>query len=152
MTCGTEGKLKGPIQSVEVTYLLHATEDPDRVSSAVNQLLSVRAEHETEVLEGHFGNKIVLVRFHLTGEDAATAVDSLASQMTAETKDYLKNSLDEIVDEHSALFLRLDKQKMVEGTLAEGSADPVRVKVKPRVFLLRGGAKEFYVRLLFGGS
>ncbi|MDA4124253.1 MAG: hypothetical protein OK438_02195 [Thaumarchaeota archaeon] len=142
--------MKGPVQSVEVSYLLHATEDPARVSAAVTWLLSREGRPETEELEGHFGNKIVRVRFHLTGEEATAAVSKLASSMPERLKAELSDRLGEMVDEHSALFIRLDKQKLVSGILAEGSLDPVRIKVKPRAFLPRGSAREFYAKLLLG--
>jgi RNA binding exosome subunit len=54
------------------------------------------------------------------------------------------------VDEHSALFLRFDKQGLVAGSLRLGSADAVRVKVKPRGFIPKGGADAFYAGLLRG--
>lgn len=140
--------MKGPVQSVEVTFLLHATEDQAKVSESVGRLLSVGAAPEVEELEGHFGNKIVRVRYHLTGAEASSAVASLAARMPAALKDELRDKVEEMVDEHSALFLRLNKQRLVEGVLEEGTEDPVRIRVKPRVFLLRGGAKEFYLGLL----
>ena len=53
------------------------------------------------------------------------------------------------LDEHSSLFLRFDKQSLVKGRVALGSADVVRVKVKPRGFMMKGAATGFY-RKLFG--
>jgi RNA binding exosome subunit len=148
--CGTRTGLKGPIQSIEVSYIVHATEDPQTLAKAVSTLLSVDAAPEEERMEGHFGNAITRVRYHLTGEDAAAALGCIAAHLPAVTKDRLKRGIWELVDEHSALYLRFDKQRLVLGTLEEGTGDPVRVRVKPRVFLLRGGAKEFYSKILFG--
>ena len=142
--------MKGPIQSIEVSYIVHATEDPQTLSKAVSTLLSVDVAPEEQRMEGHFGNAITRVRYHLTGEDAAAALRSIATRLPATTKDRLKFGIGELVDEHSALYLRFDKQRLVAGTLEDGTGDPVRVRVKPRVFLLRGGAKEFYSKILFG--
>jgi len=144
--------LKGPIQSVEVSYIVHATEDPQTLARAVSTLLSVDARPEEERMEGHFGNAITRVRYHLTGKDAARALGSIVTHLPAPTKDRLERDIGELVDEHSALYLRFDKQRLVTGTLEEGTGDSVRIKVKPRGFLLRGGAKEFYSKFLFGGS
>ncbi len=144
--------MKGPIQSVELSYLLHATEDPEKVRTAVAGLLSAVVHAETEEMEGHFGNKIARVRYHLTGSEAGTAVANLAALMPAPMKAEVSARLREMIDEHSALFLRLDKQRLVLGILEEGSLDPVRIKVKPRTFLLKGSAREFYARLLLGGA
>jgi len=144
--------LKGLVQSIEVSYILHATEDPQTLTKAISSLLSVDAVPEEERMEGHFGNAIAKVRYHFIGEDAAAALSSIAAHLPALTKDRLKCDISELMDEHSALYLRFDKQRLVEGTLKAGTADPVRIRVKPRVFLLRGGAKEFYSKILFGGS
>ena len=144
--------MKGPIQSIEVSYIVHATEDSQTLAKAVSTLLSVDALAEEEQMEGHFGNAITRVRYHLTGEDAAAALGSIAAQLPALMKERLKREMVELVDEHSVLYLRLDKQCLVVGTLEEGTSDPVRIRVKPRVFLPRGGAKEFYSKILFGGN
>jgi RNA binding exosome subunit len=143
--------LKGPIQSVEVTYLIHATEDEKKVEEAVGQVLAVKAQPVIERLEGHFGNEILSVRLHLTGDEAARALGSLVERLPKDLKAGFLANIGAFVDEHSALFLRLDKQKLVSGTLALGSGDSVRLKVKPRLFLLRGRAAEFYASLI-GGS
>ena len=144
--------MKGPIQSIEVSYIVHATEDPQTLAKAVSTLLSVDAVPEEEPMEGHFGNAITRVRYHLTGKDAAAALGNIAAHLPPLTKDRLKRGIGELVDEHFALYLRFDKQRLVVGSLEEGTGDPVRIRVKPRAFLLRGAVKEFYSKILFGGS
>lgn len=140
--------MKGPIQSVEVSYLLHATEDPGKVEAAVRDVLGVKAGPENESLEGHFGNEIVRARFHLTGEDAEAAFKGVVSRMPDGMKREIAADISAFLDEHSAFFLRLDKQRLVAGSLALSSGDSVRMKVKPRIFLLKGGARQFYLGLL----
>ena len=144
--------MKGPVQSVEVSYFVHATEDPQTLAKAVSTLLSVDTTPEEEQMEGHFGNAIIRVRYHLTGEEAAAALGNIVARLPTQMKGKLERSIEELMDEHHALYLRLDKQRLVAGTLEEGTGDPVRIKVKPRGFLLRGGAKEFYSRILSSGS
>lgn len=103
-----------------------------------------------ERLEGHFGNEILSARIRLTGEEAAKAVHTAFASLSKDLKAELVANIDEYLDEHSALFLRLDKQRLVSGILALGSRDSVRFKVKPRLFLVRGGAAEFYAKLIGG--
>ena len=138
--------MKGPIQSVEADCFVHATEDLDRVEGAVGAALSYSGAPEKEELEGHFGNKIVLLKIHLTGQDAARALSALAAKMTHEQK---VSSLEVggPIDQHSALFLRFDKQALVAGRVVPGSGDSLRVKVKPRGFV-KGRERELYSRLL----
>jgi len=142
--------MKGPIQSVEVTYLVHATENPDTLRGAVSALLGSSAEPEVEQLEGHFGNTIVKVRLHLTGDEASDAFRSVLQTIPSRLKREIVSDLASFLDEHSAFFLRLDKQRLVAGSPALGSGDAVRLKVKPRLFLVKGSAPKFYEQLIEG--
>lgn len=144
--------MKGPIQSVEVSYLLHATEDREKVDSRVMELAMIAGAPEVEEVEGHFGNRILLVKFHLTGDEAGRAFERIVGKIPPAVKAGLMRDLGSHLDEHSAFFLRLDKQRLVEGALELGTRDPVRVKVKPRGFLIKGDAAGFYSRLLAPGG
>jgi RNA binding exosome subunit len=144
--------LKGPIQSVEVTYLLHATEDHEKVNLKVSELIMAEEGPEVEEMQGHFGNRISKVRFHLTGEGAARAFEAVVAKLSQGAKSRLVAELGEHVDEHAALFFRLDKQLLMSGNLELGSSDPVRVKVKPRGFMVKGDPRDFYLGLLDGGG
>ncbi|HEV2138631.1 MAG TPA: RNA-binding domain-containing protein [Nitrososphaerales archaeon] len=140
--------MKGPIQSVEITYLIHATEDQQKVGGAVAKVLAIDAQPDVERLEGHFGNEILSVRLHIVGEQANLAFQVVVARLPKELKAGPLANIGAFIDEHSSFFLRLDKQQLVAGTLALGSGDSVRLKVKPRVFLLKGGAAEFFARII----
>ncbi len=142
--------MKLPIASVEVTYLIHATEDERKVEAAVGRLLGGAQAFERAALDGHFGNQIVRTRAHLTGDAAASAFRHLVTSLPPGVRGALARELGAYVDEHSALYLRLDKQRLVSGSPELGTTDAVRVKVKPRLHALKGGALEFYARELEG--
>lgn len=142
--------MQGPIQSVEITYLVHATEDQEKVSGAVAKLFAPLSGPELEHLEGHFGNAIIRARLHLTGEEAAKAFGNLVGSMPRGLRKRVVDDVASFLDEHSALFIRLDKQALVSGSLALGSGDSIRVKVKPRAFLVKGGAPKFYSEMMEG--
>jgi RNA binding exosome subunit len=139
--------LKAPLRSLEITYLVHATEDPEKLEGAVGSLLSGGAPSQTEEMEGHYGNAIGRVRVHITGEEAQEAFRRMVSALGREQKDEILGSLASHMDEHSALFIRFDKQALASGKLSLGPSDPVRVKVKPAPFLLGRDAAGFYARL-----
>ena len=143
-------RLKGPIQSVEVAYLVHATEDPGKMEEALSRLLGSETVPDLERLEGHFGNEILRARLHLTGDEAGQAFESLVSGIPQGVMKEVLGDLPSHLDEHSALFLRFDKQSLVSGSVALGSADAVRVKVKPRGFMMKGGAEGFFADLIGG--
>ncbi len=144
--------LKGPIQSVEVSYLVHATEDPEKLGEAVRRVLGVSSPPETEELEGHFGNKIVNTRHHLTGDSASSTLSSLVGSLSAEARSEVLRNLRLMMDEHGALYLRLDKQSFFAGKLALAQGNVVRVRVKPRLFKVRGGVEEFFRDVLGAGK
>ena len=144
-------RLTTPIQSLEVSYLMHSTEDPDKLASAVEKTLGINAAPTIEELEGHFGNRIVHVVYHLTGQAASSAFVELARGMPSSVKREVFRNIGDMLDEHSAMYLRLDRQSLVRGELALGGTEPVRVRVKPRLFLVKGGAAEFY-RGILGGT
>lgn len=143
--------MKGPIQAVEVTYLVHATEDPEKIGAAVATLLGTANRPELEELEGHYGNRISKARLHLTGEEAGRALQNAVAKMPQPVRSEILADLGSRLDEHSALFLRFDKQRLVSGSLALAAQDPIRMKVKPRAFVMKGGAASFFSQLM-GGS
>lgn len=143
--------LNRPIQSVVLGYLVHATEDQAKILKAVEGVIGQSVGPDLERLEGHFGNEILKVTIRLTGEAALTAFGAILSKMGPRLTREIAADSAPFLDEHSAMFLRFDKQALLGGSLVLGSADPVRVKIKPRGFLLRGGAPAFF-RELFQGA
>jgi RNA binding exosome subunit len=136
--------LESKIQSIEVSYLVHSTEDQQKLSRGVEGTLKMDVRGNAEELEGHHGNRIVKVSYRMTGEWASSFFANLASSLPKEAKRELSRDIEGMMDEHSTLYLRLDKQSLVSGRLALGGAESVRLRVKPKLFLLRGGAAEFY--------
>ena len=144
--------MRSPIQSLTVSYFVHSTEDPVKIQGAAEAALDTEAPGVSEELAGHHGNRILLVTVHLTGEGAASAFASLRGRLPAEVKRAIFADLESMVDEHSALYLRLDKQALVAGKLRLGGREIVRVRVKPRPFIVRGGGAEFFRRALEEGQ
>ncbi len=142
--------MKPPIVSVEVAYLIHATEDEKKVERAVARLLGGNPAFQTEALEGHFGNQIIRTKTHLTGDLAASSFRHIVAALPPHVRDAIAGELGTFVDEHSALYLRLDKQRLISGSPEIGTADSIRVKVKPRLHALQQGALEFYSKELEG--
>ena len=138
------GFVKGAVQSVEATYLVHQTEDGGRIRRYVEEALGSDGEREELEMEGHFGNRIISVKTHYVGDAAAAAFDWISSRIARPDREQLIAGLASHLDEHSALFLRLDKQKLVEGRLVLGGRETVRVKVKLRLHSLKAGATEFF--------
>jgi len=140
--------VSSPVQSVEVSYFLQMTEDEERVKRAVAVLLGRDPPVEREVLDGHFGNAIVWVRNHLTGEVAELALSEIVSHIDRTEVDAIIGDLESMIDEHNALFLRLNKQVLVmRQSAVRSSADPIRVKLKPRSSMMKGDPVAFYAAM-----
>ena len=137
--------VKSAIQSLDVSCILHETEDTDRVSAAVRELVGEETPLELEELEGHFGNSIRKLSLHLHGEEATRAFSRLTAMMPDGLRKSVAGNIDSLVDEHSSLYLRFDKQRLVKGEMAAGHDDAVRLKVKPRAFLMHGRARDFFL-------
>jgi len=145
---GTDSEL----QSIEISYIIQATEDEDKVRRAVAALVGVDLPEERQEAEGHHGNKIVWVRHRLAGEEAGAGLRGIVSRMGGDEKDTILAGLDSGLDEHSALYMRLSKQALVmKGTAVLASSDPIRIKVKPRSHLVKRDPAGFYSRLLEKG-
>jgi len=139
--------LSSEIRSLEVSYFVQATEDEEKVTRGVRTFVGSGSDCERQELEGHFGNKIVWVRFHLIGDDAHEAFGKLMSRMGDDSKRELLKGIESSLDEHMALFIRLNKQLLTSGVAAAASSDPVRIKVKPRR-PPKDDAPGFYRRLM----
>jgi RNA binding exosome subunit len=141
------------VQSIEVSYFLQATEDEEKVRRAVAGLLGGQISEERQEAEGHHGNKIVWIRNHLKGDQAEAALREIVAHLGEEEKTEILGSLGSALDEHNALYIRLSKQVLVmKGDAVLASSDPIRVKVKPRSYLLKGDPGGFYARLLERGA
>ena len=136
------------IQSVEVSCFVHATEDGAKVKSAVVRALGVGEGPSEEPLEGHFGNPIIHLVWHASGDAAWTVFGRLVEFMGEGGRNEVLGGLERQTDEHGALYLRLDKQALVRGAALFSSSDPIRVRVKPRRFMMKGSTEQFYQKLM----
>ena len=144
--------MSSAVQSLEVSYFLQMTEDEEKVKRAVSALLGGDMPEERQEAEGHHGNRIVWIRHHLTGEEAEKALRRIISHIDPEERRAILGDLHAALDEHSALYMRLSKQVLVmRGDAVLASSDPIRVKVKPRSYLVKRDPEAFYGRLFEEG-
>lgn len=136
------------IQALEISCFVQATEDQEKLRRAIEQYLFIHQGPEVENLEGHFGNIIVDLRWHLTGDQAWTSFQTLMSLLGKDGRRELVRELDAHLDEHGALYVRLNKQTLVSGVAMLSSGDPVRIRVKPRSFMMKGPPGQFYSRIM----
>lgn len=141
--------MKSTLMSVEVSFLIHATEDSAKVIRSVSSVLELEEEPTVETMEGHFGNKIERVSFHVIGQRADNLFRKLFDKIDEKEKSKLLSSLENYIDEHKSLFIRLDKQNIIGGKIVFSQSDSVRIKVKPRLYILKGNVYDFYRRMIY---
>jgi RNA binding exosome subunit len=120
-----------PIQSVEISTIAHATEDPSKVDNALqNLLLDIHQPFTRRYLEGHHGNPIVKIESKLTHENAARFAYTLIHHLSKSERLKLLRDLQLHSDDDGNLYIRVDKQKSFLGAIQMAEEDPIRVKIK----------------------
>ena len=142
-----EGDLK--FSAAEVNLLLHATEDGGRVLQSVQDLLSVPSERfSSEPSEGHYKNKILLLKAVMPSQEAGKLVHRIMSLLNSSDRERLSSALPEYSDEKGNLYLRLDKQRICQGKVSLSETDAIRIRFKPVKRYRPSGNLESYRGLL----
>ena len=124
---------KPPIAYIDMRVFAHATEDPDKVQTAVQNLLPEELA-QTLVFEktsctGHHGNLIILFTSKLEDKKLLPkALEKFGSNLGALDKEELNREL-KLHIEKGNLYLRFDKQSAFLGALKFSQNDPVHLKI-----------------------
>ncbi len=125
--------IKSILSSIEIKFLVQATEDEDKIINKISKTLQIPIEKfEKITLEGHFGNPIKFFRVHISGKNADFIANGIMNLLKKEWKKKLQLEIMNHIDEHGSLFIRIDKQSFFNDKLTQSSVDAVRVKIKPR--------------------
>jgi len=128
----------------------HATEDPDKVLTAVRNMLPLELVDSVTFgranLTGHHGNPIILLEARIKDRKMVHAVFSkLCSSLSMLDKELLMNEISQHLDKGN-LYIRLDKQSAYMNELRLGSTDPVHMRIhfkRPRAEEVVGVCREF---------
>ncbi|MDW8045141.1 MAG: RNA-binding domain-containing protein [Nitrososphaerota archaeon] len=121
------------ISSIEISFIVHATEDEEKVLESIVKRLSIPREiFKVRRMEGHFGNPIQFYHARLTGNEADRFAERLFPSLDDIDKDLMRIELKKYIDEHGNLYLRIDKQTFFDekGKLRLSQEDAVRIKLK----------------------
>jgi RNA binding exosome subunit len=124
---------KLPIGYVDIRVFAHATEDQERVISAVRNTLPEEigksAVFKKTALTGHHGNPITLVEIELADRQTLMGVlGRIGASLPALDKEMLSQEMS-LHLEKGNLYLRFDKQQAYLGELRFSSNDPIHFKV-----------------------
>lgn len=125
------------LASVTISYFIHATEDIQRLNDEVCASFGLKlSELSLEELEGHYGNRVQFVKVHTINRRASEVFEQIGLKLTEASRREISQELEKSMDEHDALYLRIDRQTLFRG-LSLSDEEPIRVKLKPK-FRLKG--------------
>ncbi|MDQ3847827.1 MAG: hypothetical protein M3261_02600 [Thermoproteota archaeon] len=118
--------------AAEINLVLHGTEDENRVLRAIEDMLLIPAKRFlSSSSEGHYKNKIILLKAILSSHEAASLAKRMISLLNSSDREHLSRLANEYSDEKGNLYIRFDKQRMCQGRLSLSETDAIRVRFKP---------------------
>jgi RNA binding exosome subunit len=127
------GDITKAIGYIDIRVFAHATEDPDKVQTAVRNLLPEELA-QTLVFEitsctGHHGNPIILFTSKLTDKKLLpAALQKIGKELGALDKEELNCDI-KLHIEKGNLYLRFDKQSAFLCALRFSKHDPIHLKI-----------------------
>lgn len=124
---------KPPVGYIEIRVSAHATEDPQKVQTAVRNLLPTELAEtigfEQTNLTGHHGNPIILFTAVLTDKKTLpVALQKIGSNLNSLDKEALCENMMLHLEKRN-LYLRFDKQSAYLGAIRFTQNDPVHFKI-----------------------
>lgn len=124
---------KSSIAYIDVRVFAHATENLDKVQTAIRNLLPTELAEtlifQTTSLMGHYGNPITIITAKLTDKKALPeALEKIGSSLNSLDKDELSRDL-KLHLEKGNLYLRFDKQSAFLGSIRFSQNDPIHIKI-----------------------
>ena len=126
-----------PIAYVDIRFCAHATEDLDKVTEAVHNILPSNKREEVtfnkSCVEGHYGNPITFFETRIKDKETINAlVENLSANLSSLDKKTLGNQINRYVEKGS-LYIRLNKQSALQGKIKFAFSDPIRVRIRFRI-------------------
>jgi len=122
------------IFSIEVSIFAHATEDPEKVKRAFQNILPPNEIEEVtlrkSVLKGEYGNPIIYYRARITKPEITEALlRRIGDNLPLHDKSALNSEFDRRLD-RGKLYIRLDKQAAYTERYRLCNADPIHLKIR----------------------
>jgi RNA binding exosome subunit len=122
-----------PIGYIDIRVFAHATEDTEKVETAVRNLLPTELAEplifQKTALTGHHGNPIILFTAQLTDKKALpAALQKIGIGLNSLDKEELCRDLKLHLEKRN-LYLRFDKQAAFLGNVKFTQNDPIHFKI-----------------------
>ena len=132
-TSGAVLSSKAPVGYVDVRVFAHATEDTEKVMTAIRNVLPSELVDTVVIrktsLTGHHGNSITLLEARVKERMAVQAFFAeLCSKLSIRDKQHLSDEIEQHLDKGN-LYLRLDKQSAFLSEIRLGSTDSIHLQI-----------------------
>jgi RNA binding exosome subunit len=123
------------VESVEISFLVHATEDRDRLLHTIRSIIPNQNVEDLEFIidemRGYYGNPISKVKTVIRNRSIAfELVIDIANRLGFDDKTILRSDIMQYIDDSGTLYIRLDKQAIFKGDFILDISDPIRMKIK----------------------
>jgi len=123
--------MKGKIEWIRVSAVVHSTEDREKVGEAISTLFPFEFEIAVSKAKGHYGNPMEYLEVELTKSSEIRKFWAYFLELLGEQVDEILKTIDERIDEQNVLHIRIDKQKAYLGEVELTSGgDPIAVKLR----------------------
>lgn len=130
--------MRGKVRRLIVNINVHATEMDNAFENVLTEKFG-KGEIKVESLKGHYGDEIKRITFTFNKGDAEDAAKKLLKELKAFESGLILNEILKGVDRNS-LYIRLDKQKFVQGSLEIDGDNEIKVIIN---FYSEKDVKEF---------
>ena len=125
--------MKKKIRSIEISLFAHATEDPEKVVKALQNILPDKRVEEVPLhkkrLKGDYGNPIIYYKVKVTKSDMVEAIlKKMGKNLPQRDRDLLDMDLERRLDRGN-FYIRLDKQSAYIEKYKICNADPIHLKI-----------------------
>ncbi len=135
--------------TAQISVIVHATENEDKILQSIDDVLSVSPDKfSSNISEGHWGNKILILSAVIASAEANSLVSKILSGLNKTDRHSLSDFFDYYIDEKGNLYIRLDKQRICQGRTSLSDNDSVRIRLRPVRKYKPSRTLESYRRLL----
>ena len=122
---------------VKIDWILHATEDFQKIAEPLNDLFAIEMEEITkQELSGHFGNPILMLHVEIKKKKASQFIKKLVSLVPRDIMIELLRNIEEQIFE-SSLYMRFSKQNLVKKILTLEEKDPMRIAIYTPIYVIK---------------
>ena len=136
-------------RTIEITFVIHETETIDKFLSHLFEIFGLSdTDFSIKKTEGHHRNIIQLIRAYLIRDRVPEITEKILSSINIADLKTINNNLLYYLDDKFTLYLRFNKQDIIDNVLTLSYDDSVRIKMKPKIKLNKDKAIASYKELL----